>query len=163
DATPGTAGGYRLGAGAMLPPPLLDDEGAGAGAIGLRPAARGALTRGGGGPGPAPGKLGQGAPGPRGRPGPAAAPLTAPRRGARRPRRSPRRCWRSSPPLPGTACGSGSATPATTTPRTAAPPNRITWSIPAAAGTCSPGTWPRGTGAPSAPTGSHHPRSPGRD
>ena len=36
DATPGTAGGYRLGAGAMLPPLLLDDEEAVAVAIGLR-------------------------------------------------------------------------------------------------------------------------------
>jgi predicted DNA-binding transcriptional regulator YafY len=41
DATPGTAGGYRLGAGAMLPPLLLDDEEAVAVAIGLRTAAAG--------------------------------------------------------------------------------------------------------------------------
>jgi biotin operon repressor len=35
-ATPGAAGGYRLGAGAALPPLLLDDEEAVAVAIGLR-------------------------------------------------------------------------------------------------------------------------------
>ena len=42
DATPGTAGGYRLGVGAALPPLLLDDEEAVAVAISLhtaRPAA----------------------------------------------------------------------------------------------------------------------------
>src|SRR5919205_2936440 len=40
-ATPGAAGGYRLGAGAQLPPLLLDDDEAGAGARGPRPGARG--------------------------------------------------------------------------------------------------------------------------
>ena len=44
DATPGPAGGYRLGAGAMLPPLLLDDEEAVAVAIGLRTAAGGTIT-----------------------------------------------------------------------------------------------------------------------
>jgi len=39
DATPGAAGGYRLGAGAHLPPLLLDDEEAVAIAVGLRTAA----------------------------------------------------------------------------------------------------------------------------
>ena len=39
DAVPGTAGGYRLGAGAALPPLLLDDEEAVAVAVGLRIAA----------------------------------------------------------------------------------------------------------------------------
>jgi predicted DNA-binding transcriptional regulator YafY len=38
DATPGAAGGYRLGAGAELPPLLLDDEEAVAVAVGLRTA-----------------------------------------------------------------------------------------------------------------------------
>ena len=38
-ATPGVAGGYRLGAGASLPPLLLDDEEAVAVAVGLRTAA----------------------------------------------------------------------------------------------------------------------------
>jgi predicted DNA-binding transcriptional regulator YafY len=38
-ATPGTAGGYRLGAGAQLPPLLLDDDEAVAVAVGLRTAA----------------------------------------------------------------------------------------------------------------------------
>src|SRR6202012_2776003 len=38
DATPGAAGGYRLGTGAALPPLLLDDEEAVAVAIGLRTA-----------------------------------------------------------------------------------------------------------------------------
>jgi predicted DNA-binding transcriptional regulator YafY len=38
-ATPGAAGGYRLGAGAQLPPLLLDDEEAVAVAVGLRTAA----------------------------------------------------------------------------------------------------------------------------
>src|SRR4030081_2337979 len=37
-ATPGVAGGYRLGAGAELPPLLLDDDEAVAVAIGLRTA-----------------------------------------------------------------------------------------------------------------------------
>src|SRR5947207_12547482 len=39
DATPGAAGGYRLAAGAHLPPLLLDDEEAVAIAVGLRTAA----------------------------------------------------------------------------------------------------------------------------
>ncbi|WP_107659400.1 helix-turn-helix transcriptional regulator [Nocardia suismassiliense] len=43
DATPGVAG-YRLGAGAKLPPLLLDDDEAVAGAIGLRTAAGGTIT-----------------------------------------------------------------------------------------------------------------------
>ena len=41
DGSPGVAGGYRLGAGAELPPLLLDDEEAVAVAIGLRTAAGG--------------------------------------------------------------------------------------------------------------------------
>ena len=44
DATPGVAGGYRLGAGAALPPLLLDDEEAVAVAVGLRTAAGGTVT-----------------------------------------------------------------------------------------------------------------------
>jgi predicted DNA-binding transcriptional regulator YafY len=44
DATPGVAGGYRLGAGAAVPPLLLDDEEAVALAIGLRTAAGGAVS-----------------------------------------------------------------------------------------------------------------------
>ena len=44
DAVPGTAGGYRLGAGAALPPLLLDDEEAVAVAVGLRTAAGGTIT-----------------------------------------------------------------------------------------------------------------------
>ena len=44
DAVPGAAGGYRLGAGAALPPLLLDDEEAVAVAIGLRTAAGGTIT-----------------------------------------------------------------------------------------------------------------------
>jgi predicted DNA-binding transcriptional regulator YafY len=43
-ATTGTFGGYRLGAGAALPPLLLDDEEAVAVAVGLRTAAGGAVT-----------------------------------------------------------------------------------------------------------------------
>jgi predicted DNA-binding transcriptional regulator YafY len=43
-ATPGTAGGYRLGAGASLPPLLLDDDEAVAVAIGLRTAASGSVA-----------------------------------------------------------------------------------------------------------------------
>ena len=39
DATPGSGGGYRLGAGAHLPPLLLDDDEAVAIAVGLRSAA----------------------------------------------------------------------------------------------------------------------------
>jgi predicted DNA-binding transcriptional regulator YafY len=43
-ATSGPAGGYRLGAGAALPPLLLEDEEAVAVAVGLRTAAAGAVT-----------------------------------------------------------------------------------------------------------------------
>lgn len=43
-ATTGVAGGYQLGAGAALPPLLLDDDEAVAVAIGLRTAAAGAVT-----------------------------------------------------------------------------------------------------------------------
>ena len=43
-ATPGVAGGYRLGAGAALPPLLLDDEEAVAVALGLRSAASHSVT-----------------------------------------------------------------------------------------------------------------------
>lgn len=44
DATRGVAGGYRLGAGAELPPLLLDDEEAIAVAVGLRTASSGAVV-----------------------------------------------------------------------------------------------------------------------
>jgi predicted DNA-binding transcriptional regulator YafY len=44
DAVPGAAGGYRLGAGATLPPLLLDDDEAVAVAVGLRTAAGGTIT-----------------------------------------------------------------------------------------------------------------------
>ena len=44
DATPGVAGGYRLGAGAALPPLLLDDDEAVAVAVGLRTAAGGRVA-----------------------------------------------------------------------------------------------------------------------
>ncbi|MFC7386522.1 helix-turn-helix transcriptional regulator [Sphaerisporangium rhizosphaerae] len=44
NATRGTDGGYRLGAGAAMPPLLLDDEEAVAVAVGLRTAARGAVA-----------------------------------------------------------------------------------------------------------------------
>src|SRR4051812_41725636 len=43
-STSGVAGGYQLGAGAELPPLLLDDDEAVAVAIGLRTAASGAVT-----------------------------------------------------------------------------------------------------------------------
>ncbi|MGX1779014.1 helix-turn-helix transcriptional regulator [Nocardia brasiliensis] len=43
-ATPGVTGGYRLGAGAALPPLLLDDDEAVAVAVGLATAANGAVT-----------------------------------------------------------------------------------------------------------------------
>ncbi len=43
-ATPGAAGGYRLGSGASLPPLLLDDEEAVAVAVGLRTAAGGSVA-----------------------------------------------------------------------------------------------------------------------
>ena len=44
DAAPGVAGGYRLGAGASMPPLLLDDEEAVAVAVGLRSAAGGSVA-----------------------------------------------------------------------------------------------------------------------
>src|SRR5262245_30216353 len=44
DATPGLGGGYRLGAGAVIPPLLLDDEEAVAVAVGLRTAAGGSVA-----------------------------------------------------------------------------------------------------------------------
>ena len=44
DATPGAAGGYRLAAGAHLPPLLLDDDEAAAISIGLRTAATAAIA-----------------------------------------------------------------------------------------------------------------------
>jgi predicted DNA-binding transcriptional regulator YafY len=44
EAAPGVAGGYRLGAGADLPPLLLDDEEAVAVAVGLRTAAGGTVS-----------------------------------------------------------------------------------------------------------------------
>lgn len=44
NSTPGVAGGYQLGAGATLPPLLLDDDEAVAVAVGLRTAANGAVT-----------------------------------------------------------------------------------------------------------------------
>src|SRR6266852_310577 len=43
-STSGTAGGYQLGAGATLPPLLLDDDEAVAVAVGLRTAASGAVA-----------------------------------------------------------------------------------------------------------------------
>ncbi|MBV8086330.1 MAG: YafY family transcriptional regulator [Chloroflexi bacterium] len=43
-STPGAAGGYRLGAGAQLPPLLLDDDEAVAVAVGLRTAANGTVA-----------------------------------------------------------------------------------------------------------------------
>ena len=43
-ATTGNAGGYRLGAGAVMPPLLLDDEEAVAVAVGLRTAAGGTVA-----------------------------------------------------------------------------------------------------------------------
>ena len=44
NSTSGTAGGYQLGAGAILPPLLLDDEEAVAVAVGLRTSASGTVT-----------------------------------------------------------------------------------------------------------------------
>src|SRR6185437_12226344 len=44
EARPGVAGGYRLGAGAALPPLLLDDDEAVAVAAGLRTAASGSIA-----------------------------------------------------------------------------------------------------------------------
>jgi predicted DNA-binding transcriptional regulator YafY len=44
EAAPGVAGGYRLGAGADMPPLLLDDSEAVAVAVGLRSAASGSIT-----------------------------------------------------------------------------------------------------------------------
>ena len=44
NATPGVAGGYRLGAGTALPPLLLDDDEAVAVAVGLRTAAAGTIA-----------------------------------------------------------------------------------------------------------------------
>ena len=72
DATPGAAGGYRLGAGAALPPLLLDDDEAVAVAVGLR-AAAGARSRAGGDVAAGPGQARAGA----------ARPPAAPRQRAR--------------------------------------------------------------------------------
>ena len=44
NSTSGTAGGYQLGAGATLPPLLLDDDEAVAVAVGLRTSASGTVT-----------------------------------------------------------------------------------------------------------------------
>lgn len=44
DSTSGTAGGYRLGAGAAMPPLLLDDDEAMAVSVGLRTAAGGTVS-----------------------------------------------------------------------------------------------------------------------
>ncbi|NED95612.1 YafY family transcriptional regulator [Phytoactinopolyspora alkaliphila] len=44
DSTPGVTGGYRLGAGAEMPPLLLDDDEVVAVAVGLRTAAGGSIT-----------------------------------------------------------------------------------------------------------------------
>ena len=44
EAAPGVAGGYRLGAGAEMPPLLLDDAEAVAVAVGLRSAASGSIA-----------------------------------------------------------------------------------------------------------------------
>src|SRR5262249_8671826 len=129
EAVPGAAGGYRLGAGAALPPLLLDDEEAVAAAVGLRTAAGGALTRdagapaaGAGGPRPVPGQPGTGAPPPACAPGPARCrrPPSPCRARGRGPPRGP---CPLSPPPPAPGWGSVSATPATTAPIAVAPPN----------------------------------------
>src|SRR5215813_2741526 len=44
EATPGVAGGYRLGSGGAMPPLLLDDDEAVAVAVGLRSAATGGVA-----------------------------------------------------------------------------------------------------------------------
>src|SRR5512132_2164538 len=161
DATPGTAGGYRLGAGAMLPPLLLDDEEAVAVAIGLRTAAGGTITGIEDASVRALVKLEQVLPARLRHRVSALHSVTVPL------------------PVAGPPVDPAVLTVIATAARdrlrisfrytsheasrAAAPPNRTTWSTPAAAGTCSPGTWPGATGAPSAPTGSPHPRSPGHD
>src|SRR5260370_11180019 len=63
-AASGVAGGYRLGAGAALPPLLLEDDEAVAVAVALRSAARGRAGRAQERRGPAPGKRSQGLPSP---------------------------------------------------------------------------------------------------
>jgi predicted DNA-binding transcriptional regulator YafY len=60
-AAPGVAGGYRLGAGAVLPPLLLEDDEAVVVAAGLRAAAGGALSLAAGATGPAGQDAGPGA------------------------------------------------------------------------------------------------------
>src|SRR4051794_41237733 len=67
DATRGAAGGYRLQAGSDLPPMLLDDDEAGAVAVGLRTAAGGSVAGLEGEAGRAPAQL---RPGPPARPRP---------------------------------------------------------------------------------------------
>src|SRR5258708_13740796 len=70
DATPGVSGGYRLGVGAALPPPLLDDDEAVPLALGLRAPAGGAGARVADNSGPPPAKLRPAFPSPLRRPRP---------------------------------------------------------------------------------------------
>src|SRR4051812_24223797 len=58
EAAPGIAGGYRLAAGAQMPPLLLEDAEAGAGGGGVCRAPAGALARPEGEPGGGPGETG---------------------------------------------------------------------------------------------------------
>ena len=149
DATPGVAGGYRLGAGAALPPLLLDDEEAVAVAISLHTATAGsvagleetslrALT-----------KLQQMLPSRLRRTVSALHATTVPLAGRSRRHRGPGRAHRGRGRLPGPAAAAASATPAGTASRPATS-SRTAWCTPRAAGTWWPGTPAVTTGGPSA-------------
>jgi biotin operon repressor len=153
-ATSGTAGGYRLGAGAVLPPLLLDDDEAVAVAVGLRTAAGGSV---------------------------AGIEETSVRALAKLEQVLPSRLryrvnalWTSTVPVPGDgptvdaevltaiagACGSTIATMAEQP--ASAPWSRTAWCAGVAAGTCSHGTPTGGSGGASASTAFTPARRPAR-
>ena len=157
DAVPGTAGGYRLGAGAALPPLLLDDEEAVAVAVGLRTAAGGTITGMEEASVRALAKLEQVFPSRLRHRVSALHSVTMPLPGA-------------GPPVDpailtviATAARDRQRIRFEYTSHDGTRGSRTAWCILATAGTCSPGTRQGTAGAPSAPTGSPLPRSPGHD
>ncbi|CAO0828823.1 D-inositol-3-phosphate glycosyltransferase [Streptomyces microflavus] len=158
NASPGTGGGYQLGAGAELPPLLLDDEEAVAVAVGLRTAAGHGIEGIGETSVRALAKLEQVLPNRLRRRVSALGAFTVPMlRGADTPP-STRPSSPSWPQPAGTASGSASPTAPTAAPTPAGPWSRAGSSAPSTAGTWSPGTWTGRTGGPSGWTGSPRPR-----